>query len=108
MSCRLYQTYSAKWYRCKFLKLASVPILYEQAIAHERGTAITSTGALATDSGAKKGRSPKDKRIVEEPSSVDDIWVMKLSKRLADTVKVGACELQNVGKLVHGQSRTRH
>jgi phosphoenolpyruvate carboxykinase (ATP) len=50
-------------------------VLYEQAIAYERGTAITASGALATDSGAKKGRSPKDKRIVEESSSVEDIWV---------------------------------
>jgi phosphoenolpyruvate carboxykinase (ATP) len=57
------------------LRNASVPVLYEQAIAYERGTAITASGALATDSGAKKGRSPKDKRIVEESSSVEDIWV---------------------------------
>jgi phosphoenolpyruvate carboxykinase (ATP) len=57
------------------LRNASVPVLYEQAIAYEKGTAIIASGALATDSGAKKGRSPNDKRIVDEPSSVGDIWV---------------------------------
>ncbi|EFA78617.1 phosphoenolpyruvate carboxykinase [Heterostelium album PN500] len=51
-----------------------VPVLYEQALAHETGSAMTSTGALVTRSGAKTGRSPKDKRIVQEPSSSNDIW----------------------------------
>jgi ATP-dependent phosphoenolpyruvate carboxykinase len=43
-------------------------------LALEKGTALTASGALVTDSGLKKGRSPKDKRIVEEASSVGDIW----------------------------------
>lgn len=47
--------------------------LYELAIRHEKSS-ITSTGALATRSGAKTGRSPKDKRILEEPESAGDIW----------------------------------
>ncbi|KAI8904723.1 ATP-utilizing phosphoenolpyruvate carboxykinase [Gorgonomyces haynaldii] len=53
---------------------ASPSVLYEQALALERGTALTSSGALVTDSGAKKGRSPKDKRIVDEPTTTNDIW----------------------------------
>ncbi|KAH6565994.1 hypothetical protein BASA60_009644 [Batrachochytrium salamandrivorans] len=53
---------------------ASVAVLYEQALVNEVGTAITSAGALATNSGSKKGRSPKDKRIVEESSTASDIW----------------------------------
>ncbi|KAI8850345.1 ATP-utilizing phosphoenolpyruvate carboxykinase [Chytridium lagenaria] len=53
---------------------SSIPVLYEEALAHEKGTAITSQGALALDSGLKKGRSPKDKRIVDEPASTADIW----------------------------------
>lgn len=57
--------------------LASVPVLYEQALAFEKGTAVTSAGALRADSGHKKGRSPKDKRIVEEPSTSGDVWVMQ-------------------------------
>jgi ATP-dependent phosphoenolpyruvate carboxykinase len=48
--------------------------LYEEALYSEKGTIITSSGALVTDSGDKKGRSPKDKRIVEEPSTANDIW----------------------------------
>lgn len=48
--------------------------LYEAALRHERGTAITATGALVAMSGAKTGRSPNDKRIVHEPTSADDIW----------------------------------
>ena len=63
-----------------FLKshfLASVPVLYEAALQNEVGTALTSAGALVTDSGDKKGRSPKDKRIVDEPGSTNDIWVRK-------------------------------
>lgn len=48
--------------------------LYEEAVRHERGSAIAGNGALVVDSGRKTGRSPKDKRIVEEPNSADDIW----------------------------------
>ncbi|KAG8384201.1 hypothetical protein BUALT_Bualt04G0093400 [Buddleja alternifolia] len=48
--------------------------LYEQAIKYEKGSFITSSGALATLSGAKTGRSPKDKRVVSEESSINDLW----------------------------------
>jgi phosphoenolpyruvate carboxykinase (ATP) len=48
--------------------------LYEEAVRGERGSAIAENGALVVDSGRKTGRSPKDKRIVEEPDSVNDIW----------------------------------
>lgn len=37
-----------------------------------------------TDSGAKKGRSPKDKRIVEEEGSVDDIWWGPVNVKLSE------------------------
>src|SRR5436309_5103102 len=47
--------------------------LYELGTAFE-GAAITATGALATFSGEKTGRSPMDKRIVQNPESADDIW----------------------------------
>jgi phosphoenolpyruvate carboxykinase (ATP) len=48
--------------------------LYEEAVMYEEGTAITATGALVARSGAKTGRSPKDKRIVKHPDSEKDIW----------------------------------
>lgn len=53
---------------------ASPSKLYELALRHEQGTAITDTGAMVAMSGEKTGRSPKDKRIVDEPTSTDDIW----------------------------------
>lgn len=48
--------------------------LYEEAVRVEKGFAIAQNGALVCDSGRKTGRSPKDKRIVEESGSSDDIW----------------------------------
>ncbi|MEX1365499.1 MAG: phosphoenolpyruvate carboxykinase (ATP) [Nannocystaceae bacterium] len=48
--------------------------LYEHGLRNEPGTAIASSGALIAMSGEKTGRSPGDKRIVEEPSSKDDVW----------------------------------
>lgn len=40
---------------------------------YERGY-VTTTGAIAVDTGKFTGRSPKDKYIVEEPSSKANIW----------------------------------
>jgi phosphoenolpyruvate carboxykinase (ATP) len=37
-------------------------------------SSLTSTGALKCLSGAKTGRSPKDKRIVESPASRENVW----------------------------------
>lgn len=48
--------------------------LYEEAILNEPETRIADTGALVAYSGAKTGRSPKDKRIVKNPASEKDIW----------------------------------
>lgn len=58
---------------CVFHNL-SVAELYEKALAHEPGTHIVSSGALATLSGAKTGRSPKDKRVMRDPESEGDVW----------------------------------
>ena len=43
--------------------------LYEEALRYEPKTTISSAGALIAYSGAKTGRSPKDKRIVKHPAS---------------------------------------
>ncbi len=48
--------------------------LYEQALRFEKGSAISSAGALVVSSGAKTGRSPKDKRVIDENSTNKDIW----------------------------------
>ncbi|KAK9110807.1 hypothetical protein Sjap_018867 [Stephania japonica] len=48
--------------------------LYEQAIKYEKGSFITSTGALATLSGAKTGRTPRDKRVVKDDITAEELW----------------------------------
>jgi phosphoenolpyruvate carboxykinase (ATP) len=57
----------------RLLHNATPARLYEEAIQHGDAR-IVDSGALATSSGAKTGRSPKDKRIVDHPDSHDDIW----------------------------------
>lgn len=52
---------------------APVSLLYEDAIRNE-GAIISESGALINFSGKKTGRSPKDKRIVFEETSKDNIW----------------------------------
>lgn len=59
--------------RIQIKRNASVAQLYEDAIRNE-GAIISSSGALINFSGKKTGRSPKDKRIVYEETSKDDIW----------------------------------
>jgi phosphoenolpyruvate carboxykinase (ATP) len=54
-------------------------VLYEEALKTEKGSAIVSSGALAVRSGKKMGRSPLDKRVVEEDASKDDIWWGKVN-----------------------------
>ena len=52
---------------------APVAQLYEEAVRKE-GAVIATSGALINLSGKKTGRRPKDKRIVYEETSKDDIW----------------------------------
>ncbi|CAG8767607.1 969_t:CDS:2 [Gigaspora margarita] len=64
----------------------SVAQLYEDALKYEEGSAISSTGALVTASGSKTGRSPKDKRIVDEPGSSKNIWWGPVNTKLPEHV----------------------
>lgn len=59
--------------RIQLKRNAPVAQLYEDAIRNE-GAIISSSGALINFSGKKTGRSPKDKRIVYEDTSKDEIW----------------------------------
>ncbi|TPX33637.1 phosphoenolpyruvate carboxykinase (ATP) [Synchytrium microbalum] len=56
---------------------------YEDAIKYEPGTFITSAGALSALSGAKTGRSPNDKRIVDEKEHTDNVWWGPVNMKLA-------------------------
>ncbi len=47
--------------------------LYEEALKNEKESLISSKGSLVVSSGAKTGRSPGDKRIVNHEASRDDI-----------------------------------
>jgi phosphoenolpyruvate carboxykinase (ATP) len=62
----------------RVLHNAPTPVLYEEALRNEEGSYITSTGALAVSSGAKTGRSPTDKRIVEA-ENLKGIWWGKVN-----------------------------
>ncbi|MBQ32189.1 MAG: phosphoenolpyruvate carboxykinase (ATP) [Deltaproteobacteria bacterium] len=48
--------------------------LYAEALRYEPDAAVSDQGALIVKSYAKTGRSPKDKRIVEDAASKPDIW----------------------------------
>ena len=47
----------------EILRNGETALLYEAALRLEKGSAISSTGALMVYSGTKTGRSPKDKRL---------------------------------------------
>jgi phosphoenolpyruvate carboxykinase (ATP) len=66
------------------LRNPPVARLYEDALRFDSGV-ITSTGALLSLSGTKTGRSPKDKRIVEHPSSAGDVWWGDVNIPLAES-----------------------
>jgi phosphoenolpyruvate carboxykinase (ATP) len=67
---------------------ASPARLYEEALRSEKGTCITNTGALAVTSGAKTGRCPGDKRIVDEPvgwwAFTNEVWWGKVNIKMSD------------------------
>ncbi len=66
----------------EIIRNAAPAVLYERALRHEKGSAISASGALVALSGEKTGRSPKDKRVVDEPSSSDDVWWGNVNIRL--------------------------
>ena len=53
--------------------------LYEHAMRYEKDASIAENGTLVAYSGAKTGRSPKDKRLVKHPGSEADVWWGKVN-----------------------------
>lgn len=69
-------------------KNLSVSQLVEMAIRRGEGH-LASNGALVTNTAPHTGRSPKDKYVVEEPTSKDKIWWennKKISQEKFDTI----------------------
>lgn len=69
-------------YPREIIRNASPARLYELAINFDKEAAISDKGALILQSGKKTGRSPKDKRIIERPESVNDIWWGKVNIKM--------------------------
>ena len=79
------------------IRNAAPPELYEMAVSRE-GAKITQQGALVTLSGTKTGRSPKDKRIVEDETAGDVWWGpvnIKLEERQFLINRQRACDFFN-------------
>ena len=80
------------------IRNASPAELYKLAVLFEKSAAISDKGALMLESGTKTGRSPRDKRIIERPESVNDPKLKTLETR---------CREQNAPKFQKIQRRHR-
>jgi phosphoenolpyruvate carboxykinase (ATP) len=65
---------------------ASPAKLYREAMLNEEDAAVANSGAIMVRSGTKTGRSPLDKRIVQHPDSIDDIWWGKVNVPITETI----------------------
>ena len=63
----------------------SVEELIKETVANGEGV-IGSRGATIVDTGKYTGRSPKDKYIVNEPSSTENIWWGDVNQKLDETI----------------------
>ena len=59
------------------------PALYEEAVRRNEGM-IAPGGSFVVETGEYTGRSPKDKFIVDEPSSTKDIWWGSVNQRISE------------------------
>ncbi len=66
----------------------SVAQLMEESIRRGEGI-LTSSGALNALTGKRTGRSPRDKWVVEEPSSKDRIWWGKVNQPISEENYLG-------------------
>src|SRR5215472_12320583 len=74
--------------------------LYEHAMRYDKDASIAENGALVAYSGAKTGRSPKDKRIVKNPASENSVWWgdvnVPIDARTFDVVRERAKDYLNI------------
>ncbi len=70
----------------KIIRNAAPARLYEEAILRDPTAAIADSGALMITSGEKTGRSPKDKRIVDNPASTKNIWWGSVNMRIDEHI----------------------
>jgi phosphoenolpyruvate carboxykinase (ATP) len=66
----------------------SVTQLVEEAVRRNEGM-LTSTGALNAMTGSRTGRSPRDKWVVEEPSTRAQIWWGKVNQPMSEANFLG-------------------
>lgn len=59
----------------------TAPALYEEAVRRREGL-IAQHGPIVFETGRHTGRSPKDKYVVRNPESADDIWWGKVNQPL--------------------------
>src|SRR4051794_26022641 len=62
----------------------STSLLYSHALARGEGR-LAEGGPLVVDTGKFTGRSPKDKFLVDEPSSTDRVWWGEVNQKLAES-----------------------
>jgi len=61
----------------------SVPALYEAAVRNREGM-VSAGGALVVETGKHTGRSPKDKFVVDEPSSSAHVWWGEINQPISE------------------------
>ena len=68
-----------------FHRNLSVESLVDDIISNEEGI-LASTGAAIVDTGKYTGRSPKDKYIVDENSSTNNIWWGDVNQKISEKI----------------------
>ena len=63
----------------------SIDDLIEETVSNNEGI-VGANGASIVDTGKYTGRSPKDKYIVDEPSSTDELWWGPVNKKLDEKI----------------------
>jgi phosphoenolpyruvate carboxykinase (ATP) len=85
-------TLNLKKYGIQDVKKIYHNLSYEELFEHETNPVlegyekgfVTDLGAVAVDTGIFTGRSPKDKYIVNEPSTRDDVWWKTENRKSSD------------------------